>query len=170
MQRSRPTLDARDRYGRRRESTYRKSSIYIYGDRSDDSEWTSLGKVKYNEDLFAGYYEGLPQVELQVELQENKNTQGYYRLVNPYAEYEGNCIENHDGHNHYIYIHAEDPQAVWVENSPIGIDFGDDYGEARVTSNVALMLEYGLSLEEAIAGSEEGIGQINLHCCNRSAA
>ena len=134
---------------------------YIYGDRSDDSEWTSLGKVKYNEDLFAGYYEGLPQVELQVELQENKNTQGYYRLVNPYAEYEGNCIENHDGHNHYMYIHAEDPQAVWVENSPIGIDFGDDYGEARVTSNVALMLEYGLSLEEAIAGSEEGIGQIN---------
>lgn len=134
---------------------------YIYGDKSDDNDWISLGEVTYNEDLFAGYYEYLPQVELTVEIQENKGTAGYYRLVNPYAGYEDNYIENHEGHNHYIYIHAENPQAVWVENTPLGIDFGDGYGEGRVTSNVAMLLEYGYSLEEAIEGSGEEIGRVS---------
>lgn len=134
---------------------------YIYGDTSDDSEWRSLGMVTYNEDLFAGYYEELPQEELQAELQAHIATPGFYRLVNPYAGYEYNWLEDHGEHNHYIYIHAENPAAVWVENSPIGVDFGDGYGEGRVTSNVAMLLEYGYSLEEAIEGSAEEIGYID---------
>lgn len=134
---------------------------YVYGDMSDPDEWLSLGDVVYNEDLFAGYYDGLPQVELTVELQENRLISGFYRLVNPYADYEGNCFGEHAGHSHYIYIHAEDPQAVWIENSPLGVDFGDGYGEGRVTSNVALLLESGYSLEEAVEGSGEEIGQVN---------
>lgn len=134
---------------------------FIYGDTYDDSEWRSLGNVTYNEDLFAGYYEDLPQTELQAELQEHVTTPGFYRLVNPYAGYEYNWMEDHGEHNHYIYIHAENPEAVWVENSPIGVDFGDGFGEGRVTSNVAMLLEYGYSLEEAIEGSAEEIGYIS---------
>ena len=134
---------------------------YIYGDKTDEAQWESLGDVKYNEDLFAGYYEDLPQVELTCELQASKAVKGYYRLVNPYASYEGNVLAGHPGHNHYIYIHAENPQAVWVENSPLGIDFGDGYGEGRVTSNVAMMLEGGATLEEAIAQSGEEVGRVS---------
>lgn len=133
---------------------------YVYGDHSVDSEWTSLGTVTYNEDLFAGYYEDLPQAELKAELQENIATPGFYRLVNPYAEYEYNWIEGHEGHNHYIYIHAENPEAVWVENSPIGVDFGDGMGEARVTSTVALAMEAGYTLDEAIEAADEEVGHV----------
>lgn len=134
---------------------------YIYGDFSDSDEWNSLGKVTYNEDLFAGYYDDLEQVELQAELEVNKLTPGFYRLVNPYADYEYNWLEGHDYHNHYIYIHAENPDAVWVENSPIGVDFADGMGEARITSNVAIALEAGYTLEEAILAAGEELGCIN---------
>ncbi|MDE7473570.1 MAG: hypothetical protein K2M68_08310 [Muribaculaceae bacterium] len=121
---------------------------YIYGIYDNDADWKSLGKTAYTEAIIAEHYEYDPET-LQVEIQENINTPGFFRLVNPYAEYMYNFIEREDNHDHYIYIHAENPQAVWIENSALGADFG--YGDGRVTSDVARFIEEdGITLEEAL--------------------
>ncbi|MDE6831186.1 MAG: hypothetical protein K2J07_00425, partial [Muribaculaceae bacterium] len=129
-------------------------AISIYGLADDEANWKSLGMTTYNESLVADYYE-YPECELEVEIQESVKTPGFYRLVNPYANHEYNLIETHTDHDHYIYIHAEDPECVYIENTPIGADFG--YGDAHVTSTVAKALESGLSIDEIKeAGIEHG--------------
>lgn len=127
----------------------------IYGVTDDDAAWKSHGKTTYNESFVAGYYDYMEECELEVEFQESVTTPGYYRIVNPYATHEYNEFAAHEGHNHYIYIHAEDPDFVYIENTPIGTDFG--YGEGHVTSSVAMALEMGLTLDEIKAeGTEAG--------------
>ncbi|MDE5608494.1 MAG: hypothetical protein K2I64_06140 [Muribaculaceae bacterium] len=129
-------------------------AVNIYGVVDDDSAWKSLGLTTYHEALIADHYE-MDECDLEVEIQESVATPGFYRLVNPYAEYEYNMIESHDDHNHYIYIHAEDPECVYIENTPIGADFG--FGEGHVTSSVAKALEQGFTLDEIKAtGTEHG--------------
>ncbi len=134
---------------------YKKTEIYGLYDNDDD--WKSLGKTTYHEAIIAEHYE-YDYTDLQVEIQENIHTPGYYRLVNPYAEYEYNYIERVDGHNHYMYIHAENPKAVWIENSPLGADFG--YGDGRISSVVAQAIENGFTLQEALDSGLE-VGFIN---------
>lgn len=126
-------------------------SAEIYGLYDNDSDWKSLGMTTYHEAIIAEHYD-YPEVDLQVEIQENVSTPGFYRIVNPYAQYDYSTAVSHD-HNHYIYIHAEDPRAVWIENSPVGADFG--YGEGRVTSDIAKALDMGYSLDEALAADLE---------------
>ena len=123
----------------------------LYGVYDNSSEWKSLGTGTYHEAVIAEHY-GYDPVDLSVEVQENVAVPGYYRLVNPYSGYEGN-IRTGDSHNHYMYIHAENPEAVWVENSPIGADFG--YGDGRVTSAIAKAVEEGFTVAEAISSDVE---------------
>ena len=51
-----------------------------------------------------------------VEIEESETTPGYYRLVNPFGN--GNCPYFGDKNNfkaNDLYIHAEDPEHVWME-------------------------------------------------------
>ncbi len=121
-------------------------AINIYGVTDDPANWKSLGMTTYHESFVAGYYEDFEECDLEVEIQESLTTPGYYRLVNPYADHEYNFFEAHDGHDHYIYIHAEDPECVYIENTPIGVDFG--FGDGHVTSSVTMALEQGFTLDE----------------------
>lgn len=130
-------------------------STELYGVYDNDNEWKSLGMTTYHEAIIAEHYD-YPETDLEVEIQENTATPGFYRIVNPYAAYEYNFMERTDDHNHYIYVHAENPKAVWIENSPVGADFG--YGDGRVTSDIAKALEAGYTLDEALAaGLETGV-------------
>lgn len=128
-------------------------TAYVYGSDDEEGEWESLGMTWYNESFVAGYYEEIPELELNVEIQKHKSVAGFYRLVNPYAGHPFCTSIGHKGHNHYIYIHAEDPKCVYIENSPIGTDFG--YGEGRVTSTVANLLDSGMSMAEIKAADVE---------------
>ncbi len=131
---------------------------HIYGNYDNDANWKSLGTTDYLEAIIAEHYEYDP-VTLKVEIQENVNQPGFYRLVNPYSTYDYNFIEREDNHDHYMYIHAENPNAVWIEDFPLGADFG--YGDGRVTSDVArFMEEDGVTLEEALA-RDVNLGQID---------
>ncbi|WP_295728265.1 hypothetical protein [uncultured Muribaculum sp.] len=132
-----------------------KKTAYVYGSDDEEGQWESLGMTWYNESFVAGYYEDIPELELNVEIQKHKSIAGFFRLVNPYASHPWNTAVTHAGHAHYIYIHAEDPAHVYIENSPIGTDFG--FGEGRVTSTVANLLDSGWTLDEIKdAGAEFG--------------
>ena len=110
-------------------------STELYGVYDNDSEWKSLGMTTYHEAIIAEHYD-YPETDLEVEIQENTATPGFYRIVNPYAAYEYNFMERTDDHNHYIYMYMPRiRKAVWIENSPVGADFG--YGDGRVTSDIA---------------------------------
>ena len=111
------------------------TSTYIYKVTSNDEQWESLGKTTYNEVIVSGAYEYDPE-QLQVEIQVNKNTPGFYRLVNPYADMNPRYqfFNRYAAHreDHYIFIHAEDPDAVYLEDSTIGVAF--QYGGISVCS------------------------------------
>ena len=88
--------------------------------------WESLGKATFTENCLGAYY-GAKTVTYQVEIQENKLKPGYYRLVNPYgAAYpyneEGDWDDSQD---YYLYIHAEDPDFVYMPYQGMGVDWGD---------------------------------------------
>lgn len=131
----------------------------IYGSDDDTANWKSLGMTSYNESFVAGFYETISERVLQVEIQEHVSTPGFYRLVNPYATHPDNTAEVHEGHNHYMYIHAEDPECVYIENFPLGTNFGT--GSGRVTSTVANMLNAGRTLAEIKGMGTEEVGIIN---------
>lgn len=93
---------------------------------SAPAPWESLGMATFTENCLGAYYGG-KAVTYQVEMQENKTKPGYYRLVNPYgAAYpyneEGDWDDSQD---YYLYIHAEDPDFVYMPYQGMGVDWGD---------------------------------------------
>ncbi|MDE6409235.1 MAG: hypothetical protein K2K81_03180 [Muribaculaceae bacterium] len=74
----------------------------------------------------------------RVKVQRHKKQPGRLRIVNPYAENPGikdeDRVERCNRHPHYIYINAEDPDFVFVEESTTGFDFGN--GEVMFSSTI----------------------------------
>lgn len=111
----------------------------FYVEHDDADQWRTLsGKAKYGEDFLASFFDVIDPVEYEVTIQENVNTKGFYRLVNPYdSNYPNSNYNKHTGtHNHYIYVHAEDPKRVYIEESSIGFDGTENEGVAFVSSLV----------------------------------
>ena len=77
-----------------------------------------------------------------------------YRLVNPFknSKYASERYY-HSSHNHYIYINADNADCIFLEESPIGFDFGQ--GLVRYSSSARYYLDAGFELEECI---ELGLG------------
>lgn len=90
------------------------------------------------------------QGTFKVKVQRHKNQPGRLRIVNPYAENPGikdaDRVERCTQHPHYIYINAEDPDFVFVEESSTGLDFGN--GEVMVSSTIGSKLNLR-TLEDA---------------------
>lgn len=89
-------------------------------------KWNSLGNAAYRDDFVTGFY-GVDNVEYAVEIQENDLIKGYYRLVNPYCEaYPYNDPGDwDDSKTWYFYIHAEDPEGVYIPVQEVGMAWGD---------------------------------------------
>lgn len=99
------------------------------------SQWKSLGTGLYTDHIFilnltdAQTGEPVPPVTYPVEVQENTETPGVYRVVTPYAPgiygYEGEF--GYDESQAYsITIDAHDPDAVFIQGQPMGFyDNGD---------------------------------------------
>ena len=111
------------------------------------SPWESLGMATYREDFVAGLF-GIENVVYEVEIQANTETPGLYRLVNPYgAAYPYNEEGDYDASkNYYVVIDAQDPTAVSIQNTSVGMNWG--YGEFSVWSLADYNLANGATKEQ----------------------
>ena len=95
--------------------------------------WVSLGKGLYTEDFVSSLF-GVDPVTYEVEIEENTETPGLYRMIYPYGEiYPYNEEGDWDASSVYnIEINAEDPEGVYIPVQDIGIDWG--YGAMAIMS------------------------------------
>ena len=92
-------------------------------------------------------------VTYEVEIQESASTPGLFRLMNPYGTaypyYEEEKYYNEQ--DWHIDIHAENPQAVYIDRQPTGWKEG---GPTDIQSVGAYWLQNGYDLQQAI---DEGV-------------
>lgn len=112
--------------------------------------WVSLGYATYTDDCMTTFF-NVENIPYKVEIQENSLQPGYYRLVNPYgAAYPYNEPRDFDGSkDYYMYIHAENPNMVYLEPFETGMDWG--YGVITIRSLADHYLEGGNALEDIAA-------------------
>ncbi len=132
---------------------YAWSSYYFLDD--DDTAWTNCGKATLN----VGFVKSMFQVEdetLEVNLQRNVTDSRIIRLVGPFENSKYNGSNHHNcGLLHYITVNASDPNCIYVQEGPIGVDYG--YGLARLSSTAEYYLGAGFGWDEIV---ELGIGAV----------
>lgn len=107
------------------------------------SPWQSLGMGLYTDGIIPSLF-GVEPVTYPVEIMESTATPGLYRVMNPYSNSvypyaEDDCAEE----GLFLEVHAEDPEAVYIEQQSLGVDWG--YGEMSfVTEGARLMAQYDL--------------------------
>jgi len=95
--------------------------------------WKSLGMGLYTDDVVGPWFSAEP-ITYEVEIQENEDAAGHYRLVNAYGEAfpyneEGDWDDTKD---YYLEIHAENPEQVYIPYQELGLDWG--YGMFAIWS------------------------------------
>ena len=118
-------------------------SFFILDDDADN--WETLpGKAQYTEGFFSGIFKDFETETLGVTVQEHKTKKGYYRLEEPYSTHSVMNAISHDSHRHYMYIDATNPQRVFIEASPLGVDdeevgeiYGWSYAHYYIINNAA---------------------------------
>lgn len=119
----------------------------------EPEKWQSIGEADFTDDIVAPgwYWEGTPSSDpnadnsqylghietYKVAVEENKETPGLYRLVNPYAaegwKYTVNNLHQSSDCKHFMVIDATDPNAVEIVPSYPGFVNGR-YGHLLVAS------------------------------------
>ena len=121
-------------------------------------EWKSIGMATYTEDCVTTFF-NVENVSYQVEVRENTNQPGLYRIINPYgAAYPYNAEGDYDTSKEYfIEIDATDPDGVYIPNLyGTGMNWG--YGEFSITSMAYYyMAAQGATFEEVKDGGYCGI-------------
>lgn len=107
-----------------------------------ENPWVSLGMATYTEDCLTTFFE-LPNETYPVEVRQNKDNPGLYRIIHPYAAYEADTSKEY-----FIEIDATDPEGVYIPSVyGTGLDVG--YGEVSITSMAYYyMATQGASLED----------------------
>ena len=95
--------------------------------------WQSLGIGLYTED-FIGSVFGADPVTYEVEIEENSEHPGLYRMLSPYdGKFPYNEEGDWDASSVYnIEVNAEDPEGVYIEQQATGVDWG--YGPISIIS------------------------------------
>ena len=117
--------------------------------------WKSIGTGLYTDDFLTPmFYDPaeVPTPTYEVEIMENTETPGLYRVMDPYSNSvypyaEGDCAP--DGM--YLVINATNPNQVYIPKQSIGFDWG--YGEMFIQSFAAYFLETGAASEEDLAAA-----------------
>lgn len=125
-----------------------QGAAYTYIVDEDADNWKSIGQGVYTEGVISELFNDIDSKELACEIQENVNTPGYYRLVNPYANFG---FDPQHAHNHYLYINATDPAHVYVEPSVLGVYINSNFGEG------AAMSWGNQYLDDVATGEQEGV-------------
>ena len=122
-----------------------------YSFQAGATAWVDMdGKATYIED-FVGIFFGVEHVTYEVAIQRNTVEDGYYRLVNAYGKaYPYNAEDEYDtSKDYYLTVNATDPDYVYVDESPTGMDWG--YGDFSFWSLPSYFLSKGYSIEEVKA-------------------
>ena len=121
------------------------SAFEYYGGAA--SPWQSIGIGLYTED-FVGSLFGLDPVTYEVEIEENNETPGLYRMIYPY---DGKFAYNEEGDwdasaVYNVEVNCEDPEGVYILPQAIGIDWG--HGPMAIASFGGYYLAGGDSFDE----------------------
>lgn len=87
--------------------------------------WKSLGECYFTDDIFYPFFTGAAPQTYKVEIEENSETPGLYRLKSPFAYYASWWAKNGqsgDGAEDII-VNAEDADGVYILNQPIGLTY-----------------------------------------------
>lgn len=127
-----------------------KKSVYGIGEKTFTviyETWTSLGTGTYVEDILTTFF-SVDNVSYSVEIQENSEMPGVYRLVNPYgAAYPYNESGDYDANeNSYMVINASNPKRVYIETGETSTNWG--YGNFVMSSVAYLRLSQGMTPEQ----------------------
>lgn len=127
------------------------SFFYVLDDNNDD--WTDYGTAVYFEDVLGSVYPDMTTERVNVPVQVHKNRPGYYRLVEPYKNHPyyssgiyANMYRPHDAHLHCLYVNAEDPDAVYIEDTPAGVNNG--LGDISIFSLAFKYLADGMTKDQ----------------------
>lgn len=123
---------------------------YYYIDEDPDG-WTDCGLAQFTDGILQDIIANIPSQTTTCMLQESVTTPGRYRLVDPYAGIEEFAAlgAKHSDHHHFIYINATDPDYIYLEESPIGLETSK-YGLMRVNSYSNYFLQAGFDWEEVV--------------------
>ncbi|MBQ7709325.1 MAG: hypothetical protein IJT74_05335 [Bacteroidales bacterium] len=147
----------------------------LYGTTTTDLSFT-VSRVKWNDvegidpvtgekttvgywvDDFMTTWYGVNPVKMEVKVQEHSQIPGYYRMESPYCSTK--YIYNDPGDwdtskTYYLYVHAEDPDFVWLPKQETGMAWS--YGMVTLWSESGYSIEKdGLTLAEAKAEGNGG--------------
>jgi hypothetical protein len=135
----------------------KSARVFVQPDESDS--WVSIGKGKYTDGFYVGTYDNITAQEVEVEIEENKNAAGYFRVVDPFEALYPNYIHDKT-HKHYLYVDATDETCVYVEASASGIDMG--YGMGCIDSVVYEYAGSGYNLTEYYGTWDKETNEITL--------
>lgn len=83
--------------------------------------WKSLGTGLYTDAIVSDMY-GIPAETYEVEITENTETPGVYRVMNPYGEKWSYAAANTQTPASYLEINAENPDAVYILPQMLGVN------------------------------------------------
>lgn len=116
-----------------------------------ENPWVSLGMATYTEDCLTTFFD-VPNETYPVEVRQNKDNPGLYRIIHPYAAYGADTSKEY-----FIEIDATDPEGVYIPRI-CGTGFDAGYGEISITCMAYYyMATQGVSLEDVKGAGYCGI-------------
>ncbi len=116
-----------------------------------ENPWVSLGMATYTEDCLTTFFD-VANETYPVEVRQNKDNPGLYRIIHPYAAYGADTSKEY-----FIEIDATDPEGVYIP-SVYGTGFDAGYGEISITCMAYYyMATQGVSLEDVKGAGYCGI-------------
>lgn len=118
-----------------------------------ENPWTSLGIGLYTDDIVVPMYteEGAPYT-YEVEIEENNDTPGLYRIVKAYKPVAD--AFGVEGGEENVEVNAADPEGVFIDLQPIGMDLG--YGPQSIVTWGAYQMLIGGAFDEVKAAGMLG--------------
>lgn len=110
-----------------------------------ESEWVSVGEADYTDGIIPSMF-NIDVMTWPVEIEENINTPGLYRIVNPYLEWPINIADGGDdvqSGNYYIILDCTDPDAVTMPECQTGVNFSSQYGMISVVALGEMYVQNG---------------------------
>ena len=114
-----------DAEGKVLEAYTEEFEFYLAG---QENPWVSLGMATYTDDIMTPFMEEPTNYSYPVEVRENKDQPGLFRVINPFEAFGADTSKEY-----YIEIDATDPEGVWIEGTwEVGLDIGA--GPMSITS------------------------------------
>lgn len=115
-------------------------------------DWNLLGEAIYTDGFIYGVFNSIGGETWNVKVEQHKTRPGLFRIINPYKSGGWPIADSRFDipGNYYITINAENPDAVYIEESQLGIQLNSSDGPLVVNSLANYYLQAGYSMESII--------------------